>query len=42
VVLVIRVFEIEMGERINRHGERRAMVTVAVLKRLKQHELLIQ
>jgi len=42
VVLVIPVFEMEMGERISRHGERRAVVTVAVLKGLKKQELLIQ
>jgi len=36
------VFEMEMGERISRHGERRAVVTVAVLKGLKKQKLLIQ
>jgi hypothetical protein len=42
VVLVIPMFEMEMGERISRHGARWAVVTVAVLKALKKQELLIQ
>jgi len=42
VVLVIPVFEMEMDERLSRHGERRAMVTAAELQQLKKQELLIQ
>jgi hypothetical protein len=42
VVLVIPVFETEMGDGISRHGERRVMVTAAALQQLKKQELLIQ